>query len=184
MLSTGRSRGQFRAIRCAAPILLNRAFAPRAHPRAYAAVATILILMIAVPTRVACAEVPEGVWLVDSDAALQMFDCDGRLCGRVAWLRNVLDPTGQIQRDKQNPEYALRQRLVCGLIVIWGLQPVDQESWKGGWFYNPDDGKTYRAAARLQSNDVLIARIYLGLPFIGTTKVLHRVSRLSSEGWC
>jgi hypothetical protein len=136
--------------------------------------------VIAVPVPVACAEVPEGVWLVDSDSALHFLDCNGLLCGRVAWLRNVHDPTGQIQRGKQNPERALRNRLICGLIVIWGLQLVDQD----GWFYNPDDGKAYRAAARLRSKDVLIARIHKGLPLIGVTKDLHRVSRLSSEGWC
>ena len=152
--------------------------------RAVAAILTLLILLV-LPMRLGRAEVPEGVWLVDSDVALRMFDCGGgKLCGRVAWLKNVRDPTGQIQRDKLNPENALRERLVCGLIVLWGLQPVDQESWNEGWFYNPDDGTTYRAAAQLQSNDVLVARIYLGLPFIGITKILHRVSRLSSGGWC
>jgi len=141
MLSMDRNAGQLRAFRSAAPTPLNVAFRPaRQRASGAAAILTLLILLI-LPMRLGRAEVPEGVWLVDSDVALRMFDCGGgKLCGRVAWLKNVRDPTGQIQRDKLNPENALRERLVCGLIVLWGLQPVDQESWNEGWFYNPDDG--------------------------------------------
>lgn len=149
--------------------------------------ATVLIAVASstvAPTSASPIEVPEGVWLVDANSALQIFDCNGLLCGRVAWLRNVRDGTGQIQRDGKNPDPALRQRLVCGLTVLWGLQAIAAGSWKGGWFYNPDDGKTYRAAADLGSSDTLVARIYVGAPHFGTTRTLLRIPRHSSNGWC
>ena len=95
--------------------------------------------------------VPEGVWRVDANSALQIFDCNGFLCGRVARLKNAHEATGEIRHDVNNPDPTLRERLVCGLTVLWALEPVGSNSWKGGWFYNPDDGKTYRAAAELPS---------------------------------
>ena len=130
------------------------------------------------------AGVPEGVWLVDPDSAAQIYDCNGLLCGRVVWLRHARDVTGQIQRDKKNPNPASRPRLVCGMTVLWGLRPAGSGKWADGWFYNPDDGDTYSVTAELRSSDVIVARIYKVLPFFGRTKTLLRVPRLSSEGWC
>jgi uncharacterized protein (DUF2147 family) len=128
--------------------------------------------------------VPEGMWRVDANSALQIFDCNGLLCGRVAWLKNTREATGEIRHDVKNPDPTLRERLVCGLTVLWALQPVGSNSWKGGWFYNPDDGKTYRTAVELPSKDTLIARIYVGVPVLGRTKTLVRMPRQSSDSQC
>ena len=120
-----------------------------------------------VPRQAVAAGIPEGVWLIETTTALQVFDCDGLLCGRVAWLRNFRDPTGQIQHDKFNPDPALQQRLLCGLTVFWGLRPDGAGKWIGGWFYN-----------------TFVARIYLGIPLFGETRILSRIPRLRSAGWC
>ena len=53
------------------------------------------------------------------------------------------------------PDHVFRQRFVCGLTVIWRLHPTDSGNWNDGWFYNPDDGKTYRTAAELRFDDML-----------------------------
>ena len=159
--------------------------ASRSPPRTFRTVSLVMaVSVMAVPATANSAEVPEGVWLVDPNSAVQIFDCNGSLCGRVVWLRNVRDPSGQIQRDKKNPNPAERPRLVCGMTVLWGLKPAGSGRWAGGWFYNPDDGDTYSVTAELRSGDVIEARIYKVLPFFGMTKTLLRVPRLSSEGWC
>jgi uncharacterized protein (DUF2147 family) len=141
-------------------------------------------LYLAVPRTAASAGGPEGVWLIDSKVAVQIFDCRGQLCGRVVWLRKPRDRAGSPVRDLKNPDPALRERLVCGLTVFWAMQASGQNEWKNGWFYNPDDGKTYSISADLQSSDVIVARIYLGTPLFGATKTLLRVPRLTSDGWC
>ena len=149
-----------------------------------AAALTVAALSMAGPVSANPTEVPEGMWLVDANSALQIFDCNGLLCGRVAWLKHAHEATGEIRRDGKNPDPTLRARLVCGLTVLWALQPVGVDSWKAGWFYNPDDGKTYRAAAELPSKDTLIARIYVGVPQLGRTKILVRMPRQSSDRQC
>jgi uncharacterized protein DUF2147 len=70
------------------------------------------------------------------------------------------------------------------LTILQGLQPAGLDRWNSGWFYNPDDGVTYRVSAELRSADVFVARVYLGVPLFGETKTLLRVPRLRSEGWC
>ncbi len=146
--------------------------------------ALALILLTAVPRVGVAAGVPTGVWLIHAKVAVQIFACGGLLCGRIVWLQHPRDQAGQLVRDLENPDPALRQRPLCGQTILWGLQPADIDHWENGWLYNPDDGKTYRVRAELRSADSVVARIYLGAPFFGETWTLLRVPRLSSEGWC
>jgi uncharacterized protein (DUF2147 family) len=122
--------------------------------------------------------------MLDGRVALQLFDCGDRICGRIVWLVTPRNATGHLDFDKNNPDPALRKRLLCGLTILWNLEPSSAGVWKDGWLYNPDDGKTYRVTAEFRSADVIEARIYVGIPLFGRTKTLLRVPRLTSEGWC
>ncbi len=125
-----------------------------------------------------------GVWLMKPDAAVQMFECGEMMCGRIIWLRVPLDAEGLLKRDKLNPDPALRQRQACGQTIIWGLRATSPGRWADGWFYNPDDGKTYRLNVQLESPDQIRARIYVGIIIFGETRRLIRVPLGISEGWC
>jgi uncharacterized protein (DUF2147 family) len=142
-----------------------------------------LALLAAPPARCEPA-VPPGVWLMDGRVAVQIFDCEGLMCGRVVWLKVPRDPQGLLERDGKNPDSALRDRKLCGMTILWGLRPTGADRWRDGWFYNPQDGKTYSVKAQLKSDDVIIARIYLGVPLFGKTKTLARVPHDATEGWC
>jgi uncharacterized protein (DUF2147 family) len=148
------------------------------------AVAATLGLTLLVSVATAAAAVPQGVWLIDGRVAVQIFDCSTLLCGRILWLEKPLNAQGQLDRDKKNPNPALRQRELCGLTIFWGLHPTDPDHWAGGRFYNPDDGKTYNIAANLTSADTITVRIYEGIRLFGETKILRRVPRGTSKGWC
>jgi len=144
----------------------------------------MFLLSVALPAVAGSAAVPDGVWLMASHVAMQIYECAGLLCGRIVWLQHPRDSAGQLARDKENPDPVLRQRPLCGQAVLWGLQPAGADHWTGGWLYNPDDGKTYRLRAELRSADTFVARIYLGIPLFGENRTLLRVPRLNSEGWC
>ena len=64
--------------------------------------------------------------------AIQAFDCDDMLCGRVVWLKAPLDPQGLLKRNTLNPDPALRERQVCGPTIIWNLRRDDPGHWKDG----------------------------------------------------
>jgi uncharacterized protein (DUF2147 family) len=142
-------------------------------------------MLFAVPGAAVSAMVPDGAWRIDgTGAAVQIFDCSGLLCGRIIWLEKARDAAGRLASDNKNPDPDFRQRPLCGLTVLQGLQPAGLDHWNSGSLYNPDDGKTYRISGELRSADVFVARIYLGVPLFGETKTLLRVPRLRSEGWC
>ena len=145
-----------------------------------------LVVCLTVPLRgqtVAAQSLP-GIWLMKPEVAVQMFECGETMCGRVIWLRVPLDSEGLLKRDKLNPDPALRQRQACGQTIIWGLRATGPGRWTNGWFYNPDDGKTYRLNVELESADQIKVRIYLGIPLFGETRTLVRVPRGISAGWC
>lgn len=161
----------------------------RARPRPWggsirAALPAAMATVVAAAPAAGEGAIPQGIWLIDQKAAVQIFDCSGLMCGRILWLVVPRDPEGRLDRDKHNPDPALRQRELCGLTILWNLHPAGPNRWREGWFYNPDDGKTYRVSAELKSDDVIAARIYVGLPILGQTKTLVRAPRGTSKGWC
>jgi hypothetical protein len=51
-------------------------------------------------------------------------------------------PLGRADLDSLNPDPSLRQRHLCGLMIIWGLQPGAPGHRTGGLLYEPKDGAT------------------------------------------
>lgn len=94
------------------------------------------------------------------------------------------DQAARFGRDRHNPDAQLRARTLCGVTILWNLHPIGSNRWRRGWFYNPYDGATYRVSAELVSDDVIRARIYVGVPIFGEDKTLVRVPSETSDGWC
>jgi uncharacterized protein (DUF2147 family) len=147
-----------------------------------AALTAVIGTAVSTPQAVAAVIEYPGVWLMGTKLAIQFFECGNVVCGRVIWLKESLDLQGLLKRDKLNPDPALRERPVCGPTIIWNLHPTDASHWEDGWFYNPDDGSTYRVKIELQSDDVLSARI--SADPLGKTKTLVRIPIGISAGWC
>jgi uncharacterized protein (DUF2147 family) len=101
---------------------------------------------------------PEGTWVSEDGAAkVQIFNCGGKLCGTVVWLKNPTDPaTGAPKTDKKNPDAAKKGRPLIGLTVLYGMTQHGPDSWTGQ-IYNADDGRTY--AARLHMPSPSYARV-------------------------
>ncbi len=83
------------------------------------AVSLLIGMSVCVPRAVSAEAIPSGIWLVSTEVAIQIFDCSGKLCGRVIWLKKPLNLLGLLKRDKLNPDPALRLRHVCGPTIIW-----------------------------------------------------------------
>ena len=74
---------------------------------------------------------PVGLWYAEGGAAeVQVFPCADEFCGRVVGLRSPLGEDGCELRDDKNPDSALRNRAIIGLLVLTGLKPADdQTAW-------------------------------------------------------
>jgi uncharacterized protein (DUF2147 family) len=142
------------------------------------------LLMLVVHSRPASAEVPDGTWLFANRVAVEVFECSGLVCGRIVWLLRPRMPDGQPDVDRRNPDPTLRQRPLCGLTIIWGLQPDGADRWSNGSLYDPQDGITYDVTAERTAPDKISARVYRGAPIFGRTEILIRDPQLSFDGRC
>src|SRR5690606_4181854 len=108
---------------------------------------------------------------------LRLESCgDGALCADLVWLLRPLDKdTREIKRDEDNPDPALRDRGVCGLRLVTGLTRETDTRWGNASFYNPDDGKTYRANMRRNADGTMRLRIFVGVEMLGVSMTLRAV---------
>ncbi len=125
-----------------------------------------------------------GAWLFQSWAAVGLYPCGAAICGRIVWLNFKKPPGQRFDHDKLNPDPALRTRPLCGLTVLTRLRPAGVDRWRGGVFYNPRDGHTYRVNVEFAGPATLKARFYVVAPLLGKTQVLQRFDLASAPVMC
>ena len=117
---------------------------------------------------------PHGHWLTeDENAVVEFYDCEDELCGWLVWLEE-----GGEEFDLENPDEDLRDRPLCELVMVWALErdPDRPDEWRGGHIYAPDDGRTYNARIRVEGEDRMELRGYVGRPLLGRSQIWTRVS--------
>jgi uncharacterized protein (DUF2147 family) len=135
-------------------------------PKLRLASLAMAITGLAISSWPASAAPVEGTWAI-RDLILEIYNCQDRVCGRIAWTKD-----------------ANRRRTDCGRTIVWGLSPSGPATWDDGSIYDTTDGNTYRLNASLASDGTLHARIFRGVPLFGKNEVLRRVAPRSQSGWC
>ena len=137
---------------------------------------TLLALTVA-PEAFAGGAVPKeaGVWIDDTGkGAVKIEPCGNKLCGRIVWLREPLNATGEALFDKNNPEPGQRARPICGLPTLGNLQQMPEGGFDGGWVYDPKDGNSYSVALDLKGPNELQVTGYKGMRFLGKSFIWTR----------
>lgn len=147
-------------------------------PIARRAPAAALATLLLAGTVQAAPEAICGRWLTaDKQGVVHVYvEANGKLAGR------IVGGSRPEERDHKNPDPALRSRALLGLKLMQGFTR-DADGWKGGEIYDPDEGKTYQASARLadRNADTLLLRGYLGLPVFGRTEEWTRAAAPGAE---
>ena len=154
--------------------LAMKKFASRI-PSATSAIALAGIIASVASSSIAARENISGVWFDDSGrGAVELIECGAAVCGRIVWLRESTDGRGTLLRDHNNPNYARRSRPICGLPVIWGLQPQVDGSWDEGRIYDPKVGKSYDVAITRLGAKRLRVTGYLGTKLFSRDLIWQR----------
>jgi uncharacterized protein (DUF2147 family) len=89
--------------------------------RATALQAAALAAALFTTGAVRASESPLGVWIDHTGrGAVEIKDCNGKLCGYVAWVKDPKDAEG------------------CGEQIIGDVKPIGGGKWDNGWIYDPD----------------------------------------------
>ena len=123
----------------------------------------------------ASAASPVGLWRTIDDASgqakalVRISEREGALVGRIERL--LVDPPESLCQACPGD---LKGRPVVGLTILQGLRR-EGEAWGGGNVLDPNDGKTYKAQARLiDAGERLQVRGYVGMPALGRTQTWLR----------
>lgn len=117
-----------------------------------------------------------GIWANSSNKGhIEIYKHQGKYFGKLIWLKNPFDKTtGKPKVDKNNPDAAQRNNELMGLVLLRDFNYDDNE-WKGGKIYNPEDGKEYKAYLKLKDAKTLHCRGYIGFSLLGKTEIFTRV---------
>jgi len=110
-------------------------------------------------------------WTEDREAIARIFREDGAYHGRLVWTEDA------DAKDDENPDEALRDRALRGLVFVRGFRWNGDGRWVDGEVYAPDDGKTYSGRIAMDGPDTLELRGYVGIPLFGRTATWQRVAR-------
>ena len=116
-----------------------------------------------------------GIWLnADKDAKIRVYKEEGKYYGKIVWILNNENEDGSKPKtDQKNPDPALRSRPTIGIILLKELV-WDGEEYDDGYIYDPKSGKTYDCYARLESDDELFIKGYIGFSLIGRSTIWTR----------
>ena len=122
-----------------------------------------------------------GIWLEEEKQShIKIYkNGKGNYEGKIIWLADPLDEDGNIKLDKENPNKKLRNQTIKGLIIIKDLEFIDENKWSNGNIYDARSGKTYSLNARLEDENTLFMRGYIGFSLIGRTTTWQRLPSLN-----
>jgi uncharacterized protein (DUF2147 family) len=116
-----------------------------------------------------------GFWLVENQRSIiEITPCGESACGKIVWLKEPLDKTGQPLTDNLNSDDELRGRPLCGIEIINRFRRSAPGAWSDGSIYSPREGKTYSASMELRDDGALKLRGYVLLPLFGRSQVWTR----------
>ena len=143
--------------------------------------AVVVLFFAAVPLVAGDGDAIVGVWATDPEgeggqAHIEIVAVNGKYSGKIVWLDEPLytaddedGEEGEPKVDKNNPDPAMQSRPIMGLELMAGFQYDGKGTWKKGTIYDPDNGKTYKCKVRLDDDDVLNVRGYIGVSMLGRT---------------
>jgi uncharacterized protein (DUF2147 family) len=110
-----------------------------------------------------------GYWREPEGSVIRVERCGADLCLRLA----AISRTAPARVDGHNPNPALRNRALCGLIIGTGFHTNTATQAEGGKLYDPKSGKTY-SGSMAASGDHLDLRGYVGIKMFGRSETWTR----------
>ncbi len=118
-----------------------------------------------------------GVWKPSKGTSMVKIDKIGnKFYGRIVWLETPNDDDGNPRTDVNNPDESLRSTPLKGYRILKDFVFDEEENlWKDGTIYDPNNGSTYNCKIELRDENTIDIRGYIGTPVFGRTDVWTRM---------
>jgi uncharacterized protein (DUF2147 family) len=124
------------------------------------AIAPLAVTLAVASTPAFAAGSPIGVWIDHTGrGAVEITDCDGKLCGRLVWFKDV-------KNEKEG----------CNFQIIGNVKSIGGNKWDGGWIIDPDKdpNKKFDVEITPVSDQKLKVMGYAGMKFLSETMMWTR----------
>ncbi len=106
----------------------------------------------------------------EAKSIVEIYENNGKMYGKVV---EILNPAKKDAKCN-NCKGADKDKPIKGLVILKGLKK-DGNEYSGGDILDPNKGKLYSCTIKLDGNDKLNVRGYMGISLLGRTQVWHRV---------
>ena len=120
-----------------------------------------------------------GVWKPSEGNAMVKIDKIGnKYYGRIVWLQEPNDESGNPKTDVNNPDESLRDTPLKGYRILKDfVYDAEEGLWKDGTIYDPKNGSTYNCVIELKDDNTIEVRGYIGTKMFGRTDVWSRMQK-------
>lgn len=118
-----------------------------------------------------------GVWEPSNGKARVKIEKIGtKYFGKIVWLKEPNDPeTGNPKVDKNNPDEALQNAPLRGYRLLKDFVYKGENEWDSGTIYDPENGSTYSSTIKMEDDNTLDIRGFIGISAFGRTDVWKRL---------
>lgn len=136
-----------------------------------------LILLAILFSNVSKAQkITDGTWYNEEKTSRVKFYIEGdKLFGKIVWLKEPIR-NGKARVDEHNPNSALVNKPLIGLIFLKNFEKDGAKTWENGTIYDPRNGKMYSSIITEVNENQLNVRGYIGFSLIGRTSILTRAT--------
>ena len=117
-----------------------------------------------------------GVWEVGSGKArVRITKYGNKYGGKIVWLKEPNYPDGTKKVDKNNPDEGKKNTPLLGMNNLLGFSYKGSSEYDGGTIYDPENGNNYNCVIKLEDDNTLNVRGYIGVQLFGRTDIWKRV---------
>jgi len=118
-----------------------------------------------------------GIWEPShGKARIKIDKIADKYYGRIVWLKEPNDPeTGEPKLDKNNPDESMHSAPLRGYRMLKDFVYQGDGEWAEGTIYDPENGSTYSCVIKLEDENTLDIRGYIGVKTFGRSDVWKRL---------
>jgi uncharacterized protein (DUF2147 family) len=120
-------------------------------------------------------DITKGLWYNDAKTSkIQFYETNGKVFGKIVWLKEPNDAKGKAKTDNKNPKENLRNTPLLNFVFMKNFKKDGDKKWDDGTIYDPLNGKTYSCIMTQSSANTLDVRGYVGISLLGRTSKFTR----------
>jgi uncharacterized protein (DUF2147 family) len=133
---------------------------------------TILLALLCATIMAQKSAITSEKWInSDQTMVLKFYENNGKYFGKIVWLKDSLEESGEPKRDIYNENPKLRSRKVLGTNLILNMERKHNDTkWTNGSYYYYETGNTYNAQMYIEGDTLYIKGYWWWFKFLGKTR--------------